>query len=161
MLDWAVEQTQYPVAIRVPVNGVISKGNTVRADYSKLNQYEVEKQGKDVAVIALGDFYQIGEQVAEKLEATLINPLYITGVDTELLESLKENHHTVITLEDGILDGGFGEKITRFYGDSDMKVLNYGLKKEFLDRYHAGEIMKENHLTPEQIIEDIKKKRNV
>ena len=160
MLDWAVEQTQYPVAIRVPVNGVISKGNAVRADYSKLNQYEVEKQGKDVAVIALGDFYQIGEQVAEKLGATLINPLYITGVDTELLESLKENHHTVITLEDGILDGGFGEKITRFYGDSDMRVLNYGLKKEFLDRYHAEEIMRKNHLTPEQIVEDIKK-RNI
>ena len=58
-----------------------------------------------------------------------------TGLDEALLTKLKQNHDTVITLEDGILDGGFGEKIARFYGASNMKVMNYGLKKEFLDRY--------------------------
>ena len=63
----------------------------------------------------------------------------------------------MITLEDGILDGGFGEKIARFYGDSDMKVLNFGLKKEFLDRYDVVEVLKENHLTKEQIMEGIMK----
>ena len=63
----------------------------------------------------------------------------------------------VITLEDGILDGGFGEKIARFYGNSDVKVLNYGLKKEFLDRYDVTEVLKKNHLTKEQIAEDIEK----
>ena len=75
----------------------------------------------------------------------------------ELLEEIKKDHDVVITLEDGILDGGFGEKIARFYGDSDMKVLNFGLKKEFLDRYDVAEVLKENHLTKEQIAEDIMK----
>ena len=68
----------------------------------------------------------------------------------------KKDHDVVITLEDGILDGGFGEKIARFYGNSDMKVLNFGLKKEFLDRYDVVEVLKENHLTKEQIVEDVK-----
>ena len=91
------------------------------------------------------------------VDATVINPYYITGLDEELLESLKADHSVVITIEDGILDGGFGEKIARFYGDSDMKVLNYGLKKEFLDRYDVEEVLKDNRLDAEMIAEDVKK----
>lgn len=114
-------------------------------------------------MIGLGTFYGLGKEVAEELkkvtgtDATVINPYYITGIDAELLEEIKKDHDVVITLEDGILDGGFGEKIARFYGDSDMKVLNFGLKKEFLDRYDVAEVLKENHLTKEQITEDIMK----
>ena len=163
MLDWSIEQNEHPVAIRLPGGAVLSDGNTVTKDFSKLNKYEVTQEGSTVAIIGLGTFYSLGNKVAAELEknqnveATVINPYYITGVDNELLESLKENHDIVITLEDGILDGGFGEKIARFYGDSNMKVLNFGLKKEFLDRYDASEVLKDNHLTTKQIVEDIKK----
>ena len=162
MLEWSIEQNEHPVAIRVPGNGVISTGEKVEIDFSRLNQYQVKKKGSKVAILALGSFYELGEKVTEKITKltgiapTLINPIYITGVDKGLMEELKADHDMVITLEDGILDGGFGEKIARFYGDSDMKVLNYGLKKEFLDRYNVGEILKENHLTEAQIVEDIK-----
>lgn len=160
MLDWAVEQKDYPVAIRVPAAGVVTSGRPVDADYSQLNQYEVIEKGSKVAILALGDFYTLGEKAAALLkkagiDATLINPRFITGLDDELLESLKSGHSVVATLEDGVLDGGFGEKIARFYGTSDMKVLNFGLKKEFLDRYNVEDVLKENHLTPEQITEDI------
>lgn len=161
MLKWAMIQKDHPVAIRVPAMGVIESGVVDNTDYSKLNKYEVTKAGKDVAVIALGDFYQLGQSVTEKLSqenginATLINPKYITGIDEELLEGLKKEHKLVITLEDGILDGGFGEKIARYYGASDMKVLNYGIKKELLDRYVPDELMKKNRLTDVQIVEDI------
>ncbi len=163
MLDWSIEQNEHPVAIRLPGGAVLSDGKTVTKDFSKLNKYEVTQEGGNVAIIGLGTFYSLANEVAVELEkkqnvkATVINPYYITGVDNELLESLKENHDIVITLEDGILDGGFGEKIARFYGDSDIKVLNFGLKKEFLDRYDASEVLKDNHLTAEQIVEDIKK----
>ncbi|MDO4468014.1 MAG: 1-deoxy-D-xylulose-5-phosphate synthase [Bacillota bacterium] len=162
MLDWSIEQDQYPVAIRVPCNGVIHSSLAVDQDYSNLNQYQVTLEGKDVAIIALGDFYQLGESLAKLLTErlnivpTLVNPRYITGLDESLLDSLKENHSTVITLEDGILDGGFGEKIARYYGPSDMKVYNYGLKKQFIDRYNVSAVLEENHLTPELIINDIK-----
>ncbi|MDR3595612.1 1-deoxy-D-xylulose-5-phosphate synthase [Clostridium sp.] len=161
MLEWGINQQDHPLGIRVPAMGVITSGVEDKTDYSKLNKYQVTKTGKDVAVIALGDFYQLGESVITKLskendiEATLINPKYITGIDEELLESLKKEHKLVITLEDGILDGGFGEKIARYYGPSDMKVLNYGIKKELLDRYVPEELMKKNRLTDDQMVEDI------
>ena len=162
MLDWSVEQTEYPVAIRVPGGEFISDGRKVDKDFSILNKYEITHKGSKVAIIGLGSFYGLGDRTRELLkeqtgiDATLINPYYITGVDEELLESLKKDHDLVITLEDGILDGGFGEKISRFYGASDMKTRNYGIKKEFLDRYDVDTVMKDNHLTPEQIVEDIK-----
>lgn len=160
MLDWSIEQNDHPVAIRVPIS-VVSDGKKVTKDFSKLNEYEVTQNGSKIAIVALGSFYSIGAKTAEIIEnktgvkATLINPIYITGTDDKLLEQLKENHDIVITVEDGVLDGGFGEKIARFYGNSDVKVLNYGLKKEFLDRYNPEEIVKANRLTPEQIAEDV------
>ncbi len=163
MLDWSLEQTDHPVAIRLPGGPVISDGRKVTKDFSDLNQYEITQKGSRVAVVGLGTFYSLGQSVAKELEektgtkATVINPYYITGIDQEMLENLKKDHDIVITLEDGILDGGFGEKITRFYGDSEMKVLNYGLKKEFLDRYDAVEVLKDNRLTKEQITEDVMK----
>lgn len=161
MLEWSMMQNEHPVGIRVPANSVIHTNRCVRKDYSLLNKYEVTKAGSRVAVLALGSFYPLGEQIIETLkkdkgiDATLINPLFITGVDTELLENLKSNHNMVVTLEDGILDGGFGEKIARFYGADTMKVLNYGLKKAFLDRYNPQAILEENRLTAKQIVEDI------
>lgn len=160
VLDWSIEQTDYPVAIRVPVTELVSTGKPCTKNFAELNKYEVAQQGGKIAVIALGSFYGMGEQAAKLIEEktgtapTLINPYYITGVDTELLESLKKDHDVVVTLEDGVLDGGFGEKIARFYGPSDVKVINFGLKKEFLDRYNPADVLKENRLTPEQIAED-------
>ena len=163
MVDWSIEQNEYPVAIRVPAPNVISTGEKVEIDFGKLNAYQVKQKGSKVAILALGSFYTLGEEVAEKITSltgekpTLINPIYVTGVDEKLMESLKKDHDLIITLEDGILDGGFGEKITRFYGPSDMKVLNYGYKKTFLDRYNPEEVLAENRLTVEQIIEDIER----
>ena len=160
MLDWGVEQKEMPVAIKLPGGDMISDGREVKKDWSQLNTYEVTEKGSKIALIGLGTFYFLALQTAEMLEkkgihATVINPYYITGLDEGLLEKLKADHDTVVTLEDGILNGGFGEKIARFYGSSDMKVYNYGLKKEFLDRYDVNEVLKENHLTAEQIVNDV------
>lgn len=160
MLDWSVEQKEMPVAIKLPGGDMISDGREVAKDWSQLNTYEVTEKGSKIALIGLGTFYFLALQTAEMLEkkgihATVINPYYITGLDEGLLEKLKADHDTVVTLEDGIMNGGFGEKIARFYGSSDMKVYNYGLKKEFLDRYDVNEVLKENHLTAEQIVNDV------
>lgn len=161
MLEWGLEQTEHPVIIRVPNTTVIERNIELEEDYSNINKYKIEEQGEKVAVIALGSFYELGQRVKcilkeqKNINATLINPRYITGIDTELLEELKQNHELVITLEDGILDGGFGEKITRFYGDSNMKVLNFGAKKEFTDRENLEGLYKRYHLTEELIVKDI------
>lgn len=162
MLDWSLEQTELPVAIKLPGGAMVSTGTPVTKDFSKLNKYEVTKKGSKIAILGLGTFYGLACEAAAQLEAetgiqaTVINPYYITGLDTELLDKLKEDHELVLTIEDGILDGGFGEKIARYYGTSNIKVRNYGLKKEFLDRYDPNEVVKENHLTAEQIVADIK-----
>lgn len=160
MLEWGLNQNLYPVAVRVPGNGVIERNQVFDTDYSQLNKFKIDKHGKDVAIIALGGFYQFGEQVYIKLKenginATLINPRYITGIDEEMLEELKKNHKLVITLEDGILEGGFGEKIASYYGTSDMYVKNYGIKKSFPDRFIASELLKENGIGVDEITKDI------
>ena len=163
MLDWSIEQNEFPVAIRIPCNGVVSTNKNYEKDYSKLNRYQIEQSGNKVAILALGDFYQLGEKVASEVykkwgfNPTLINPRYITGIDKEVLENLQKEHSLVITLEDGILEGGFGEKIASYYGTSNIKVKNYGIKKSFPDRYDVYELLKQNRLTVEQIIEDINK----
>ena len=161
ILDFAMTQKENPVAIRVPGMGVVSRGIEDNTDYSKLNKFEITKKGKDVVIIALGDFYSLGEEVLstlskEGIEATLINPKFITGLDENLLDELKKDHKLVITLEDGILEGGFGEKIASYYGTESMKVKNYGIKKSFPDRYVAEELLKENGITVENITKDIK-----
>lgn len=161
MLDWSIRQDRHPVAIRMPANGVISTGRNIETDYSKLNRYEVVRKGTQIALLALGSFFQLGEAVMQMLkekahiEATLINPRYITGIDTEVLDRLKTDHTLIVTLEDGVLDGGFGEKIARYYGTSAIKVLNFGARKEFADRFNPADFLRSNHLTKEQIVEDI------
>lgn len=158
MLNWGLKQNEHPVVIRVPL--AVTKGGKAEESYGDLNSYQLVKQGSKVAVLALGSFFELGESVVAELkeqgiDATLVNPRYITGVDEKLLTKLAKNHQVVATLENGELDGGFGEKIASFYGASKVKVLNFGAKKEFTDRVPYAELMKRYHLTPEQIIADI------
>ena len=142
---------------------ILSTGVADDTDYSILNKFKVEAQGEKIAILGLGNFLNLAGKVKAEIkdklgiEATLINPRFISGIDENLLENLKQNHSLVITLEDGILEGGFGEKVARFYGNSDMKVLNYGGKKEFTDRMPLDELYKRCRLTGEQIIEDVTK----
>lgn len=164
MLDWGIEQTSHPVVIRIPSTVVHAEKETEKT-FERLNTYKVEQQGSNVALIAAGSFFELGRRAAAKLAeqditATLVNPRYLTGLDENLLNSLKADHKIVATLEDGELDGGFGEKIARFYGDSNMKVLNFGAKKEFTDRVPVEELYKRYHLTPELIAADILKAGN-
>lgn len=163
MLDWSVEQKDYPVAIRVPFGNVISSGTEDNTDYSQINKYKIEEKGADIAIIGAGNFFELGKKVKALLSkklginATLINPHFLSGIDEELLNFLKSDHKLVITLEDGIVEGGFGQKISSFYGSSAMKVLNFGGKKEFTDRTPLEDLYKSYHLTPELIVEDIEK----
>lgn len=161
MLDWAVDQNEHPVVIRIP-SVVTHSASAVEKDYGALNRYQIAQKGSQVALIAAGSFFGLGQQVADRLKekginATLINPRYLSGIDENVLDELRSNHSLVATLEDGIVNGGFGEKIASFYGTSAMKVLNFGAKKEFTDRTPLDEIYQRNHLTVEQIVADITK----
>ena len=161
MLDWGIDQSEYPVIIKVPGGEVLYSDIEVDKNYSDLNKFKVIEKGEDVAIIGLGEFYHLGKEIKELLKeknginSTLINPRFITGLDEKLLNELKENHKLVVTLESGQKEGGFGPKISSFYGNSDVKVLNVGAKKEFTDEIPYDVFFENNRLNKEQIVEDI------
>lgn len=160
MLDWSIEQKNHPVMILMPGNQITSR--PAEKDYSLINTFKTEQQGEKVAILALGDFFQKGEELVSEIKTklgftpTLINPRFASGVDEQMLNELKDKHQLVITLEDGVLDGGFGQKIAAFYASSPMMVKTYGLKKEFYDRYNPTALLQELGITSNQIIDDIK-----
>ncbi len=160
MLDWSLEQAHHPVAIRVPVGPLRSTGKADTTDYNQLYQNEVVQAGNKVAVMGVGNFFGLAEEVVaalakENIQATLINPKFISGVDETLLTELTNNHQLVVTLEDGITDGGYGQTVASFLGNTDVKVQNYGLDKAFHDRYVASELLAENGITVENIVKNI------
>lgn len=162
MLRWAVEQTSHPVVVRQPSGEVWASGKEYDQNYSELNKSRVCRKGSKVALVAAGSMFRNALEAtealaAEGIEVTLINPVFLSGIDSELLESLMADHHTVITLEDGVLDGGYGEKIARFYCDSNMKVICRGVEKKFLDGYDAAAVYSECRMTVNEIIADVKK----
>ena len=159
-LDWSIEQREHPVMILMPGNGVRSRKQILGID--EIDKFELTQKGERLAIIALGDFYQKGEDIAKAVEEkygfipTLINPRFASGVDKELLDSLEENHELVLTLEDGILSGGFGQKLASYLGTGSLMVKNYGLDKKFYDRYNVKALMKELGMDDESILKDIK-----
>lgn len=160
MLDWSLEQTLHPVAIRVPVGPLHSVGQADQTDYNQLYKNEVVQQGKQVAVMGIGNFFGLAKEVVaalakENIQATLINPKFISGVDEKLLTALTQDHQVVVTLEDGITDGGYGQTVASYLGNTAVKVQNYGLDKAFHDRYKVDELLAENGLTVENIVKNI------
>ena len=133
-------------------------------DYSdSINKFKLVKSGSKVAILGLGNFFELGEKLVNEfkknlnIDATLINPRFISGLDIDMLDNLKHNHDIVVTLEDGMLNGGFGQKVASYYGNSDIKVLNYGADKDFPDRVPLDVLYKNYRLTPAQIVEDVSK----
>ena len=160
MIDWAIEKGDKPIAIRRPVE-VLHTNKKVRENYDTLT-FETVKKGKKIALIGVGNFFSVAEKACEILEQkgyapTLINPLFVNGLDEKALEDLKKDHEIVVTIEDGSVDGGFGQKVAAFYAESDMKVFVRGIEKGFYDRYDPEELLKANGITPEQIVADVTK----
>ena len=161
VLRWAVEQTTHPVMIRMPFTGYAESPYPVRTDYSDLNRSIVVREGRDVALIGVGNFAALASEAADELahegiRATVVNPLYLSGLDADLLTSLAANHRLILTIEDGILEGGFGQKVAAFYADKPgIRVKNYGLPKAFFNRYDPNALAREYHLTAPQIAADV------
>ncbi len=156
MEDWAIRQDQYSVAIRVPEGEVCHSDEPYPTDYSDLNRYHVAHRGSRVAIVAVGSFFAKGRRVAQLLaqqgiDATIVNPRFISGTDRQLLHELEADHELVATIEDGSVDGGFGERIARFYGPTNVKTLCFGVRKALYDRYDVQQLLRDNELTDEQV----------
>ena len=161
MLRYAAAQKEHPVAIRVPVR-FIESGRADDTDYSIPNKANVLQRGSGTALIAVGTLIPKACQIAAEYEQatgrriTVINPRFLTGVDEELLDSLKQDHTLVITLEDGELDSGYGQRIASYYGPDAMKVHNLGVSKAFHSNFNADVLLAENGISAENIIALIK-----
>ncbi|ETA75016.1 putative 1-deoxy-D-xylulose-5-phosphate synthase [Ligilactobacillus equi DPC 6820] len=158
MLQWALRQTDHPVAIRVP-SGPVVHGFAAHDTYAPL-QYNTIQKGSKVALLGLGKFLALAEETAAKLgehgiEATVINPMSASTLDIKALDALKADHSLVATFEDGSLAGGFGEHVAAYLGDSNLKVLNFGAKKAYSDNTPVADLYQEFHLTAELATQDI------
>lgn len=156
MTNWAIDQPDHPVAIRVPAVALETTGQADTTDYGDLNKNQVVHQGSKVAIFGVGNLLGLAKQAAAKLaeegvDATVINPRYLTGLDTELLDQPQADHQVVVTLEDGILEGGYGQTIASYLGDSAVRVQNYGLQNAYPDRYDVNELLAQNGLTADNI----------
>ncbi len=155
MLDWSVKQNTMPVVVRTPGAVAVSNPDIKLLDDYSQPEYEIVRQGKDIALIGAGLMYGFMAQAADILakdgvNVTLINPRNLSTLDTATLDSLKD-YRAVITAEDGIIDGGFGQKVASYLGEAPVKVINLGLPKEFLNRYNYTELQERCGLTPAQI----------
>ena len=161
MLRWGLDQDKHPVFIQVPGGPVRHAKGPVRKSYDELRS-EVVRRGSKIAIFGLGSLFDMGEKTADILreslgfEVTLVNPLFASGLDSELLDNLAVNHDIFVTLEDGQLEGGWGQTLASYFGNSDKHVLNYGIKKDFYDRFEADKLLHENRLEPGLIVADIR-----
>lgn len=161
MLEYAVNQTKHPVAIKVPFGNLVRTGIRDTTDYSKLNKFQVTNEGSKVVLIGAGNFYHLSNSVANELREThninptVINPRFLTGLDKDLLDSLVESHDLIVTMEDGQLQGGFGSNLAAYMADKDIRIKPLGIEKQFIDKFDADDLLRENGLTIEQIVDYI------
>ncbi|MBD5194235.1 MAG: 1-deoxy-D-xylulose-5-phosphate synthase [Bacteroidales bacterium] len=152
MIDWAVKEANKPIVIRTPTGQMRNSNRKVETDFLR---YEVVESGEEVAIIAEGALFHNAAEAAQILKAkglnpTLINPRILSAVDEACLDSLKDYRH-VVTVDNGILNGGFGQKVAGYLAKYGTKVTCLGLKNEFMDRFDVKDVLLKNNLTPEQI----------
>lgn len=152
MLNWGVAQESHPVVVRTPASGVTHANYDIDTDFL---HYQILNQGSDIAIIAEGDLLANAHKAVDILKTkgynpTLINPRILSAIDESSLDKLIGYRH-VVTVDNGIIDGGFGQKVAAYLSPKKVKVTCLGLKKEFMDRYDYTQVLVDNNLTPEGI----------
>ena len=144
MLNYATTQKEHPIGIKTPFN--LPRTNIVdTTNYSILNKNKVEKTGSKVAIIAVGILLPLALKVA------VINPHFLTGLDTELLNEIAKTHSLIITLEDGEVFGGYGQTVASYYGDKNVLVKNFGISKYFHSDFNPEKLLAENGISEENL----------
>ncbi|WP_144171018.1 1-deoxy-D-xylulose-5-phosphate synthase [Bifidobacterium catenulatum] len=191
MLAWATGPSEHGVvAIRMPGEQILALERAADMAFDPLQRaeehdpavniagecpftrYQIVQPGRDVAILGLGNTMPLAAEVMSALAeddgthaaitATLVDALQYSAMDAELLTMLADGHRLVVTLEDGQLEGGWGEKVTAFYANSSnakashVRVLNFGASKEFTDRVPLDELNERYGLTAETIVSRIR-----
>lgn len=157
MLDWAIQQREKPVIIRLP-RTVIQTG--IPVIYQHCPSETIAQKGNQVAVVGVGGLYPMAEKVVSYLEkegikASLIHPQVISPIDVDFWTQIGQNHKIVVTIEDGSIVGGYGESIAALYAHTGTHVMVYGAAKEFIDRESVTKVFEKMGLVPEKIGKEI------
>lgn len=158
MFKFATTQKKNPVGIRVPGN-FVSTGIADTTDYSVLKN-KIEIEGSDVAIIAVGVMLPmakeaakiVGEKTGKKI--TVVNARFLNALDEDLLNSLAKTHKAIITIEDGLLMGGYGQNIASFFGNTDIRVVNHGISRAFHTDFDAAELLAQHGMSAEKLAEE-------
>lgn len=158
MLCFALRQ-QGPVAIRYP-RGEAWDGLPDYCEPIEMGRAEWICEGQDIALLAVGSMVRTAMQVREGLKAagrkvSVINMRFVKPVDEELLEKVKERHSCVVTLEEGVCTGGFGEAVAAWYEDSPMRVVNIALPDQFIEHGSVEQLKQKYGLDETSIIDRI------
>lgn len=169
MLDWSIDHANRPVVIAEPgtltreADLALAPEEPAAVPFTEGDlKYRTIAKGSKVAILALGNFLPLGLKVRGELaqsgiDATVIDPRVYSDFDAAALDALKDDHDVVVTLEDGALVGGFGQRIAGYYGPTGMKVLNYGAAKEITDLEPTESLYRRYRLNPELVAEDVLK----
>lgn len=169
MLDWSIDHANRPVVIAEPgtltreADLTVAPEEPAAVPFTEGDlKYRTIAKGSKVAILALGNFLPLGLKVRGELaqsgiDATVIDPRVYSDFDAAALDALKDDHDVVVTLEDGALVGGFGQRIAGYYGPTGMKVLNYGAAKEITDLEPTESLYRRYRLIPELVAEDVLK----
>lgn len=169
MLDWSIDHANRPVVIAEPgtltreADLTVAPEEPAAVPFTEGDlKYRTIAKGSKVAILALGNFLPLGLKVRGELaqsgiDATVIDPRVYSDLDVAALDALKDDHDVVVTLEDGALVGGFGQRIAGYYGPTGMKVLNYGAAKEITDLEPTESLYRRYRLNPELVAEDVLK----
>lgn len=159
MLDFC-KYSKFPTAIRTGYEEKNYKlSENIKIPQLKLGKYHiVDKGDNSIIILALGDYFFKGSLLKNNLlsigvNATLINPRYINLLDNKLLDFYKDNAKLIITIENGIIEGGFGSQISQFFSNSNTKVINFGIKKAFYDYVNINTMKNDNNLSEKNMLE--------
>ena len=149
---------QRPVAIRYP--NLATEEENIDLKYRELGKAEILREGSKVIIIALGHMCHLALAVADRLkeydiQATVVDPVFIKPLDSDLLCRLLSTHHHVITIEEHAVSVGLASIINSFIirnGFNHLQVANFGIPDTFLEQGSHKEILQEIGLTPESIV---------
>ncbi len=153
----------HPLAIRYP-RGTAYDGLKEFNSPIEYGKSEIIYKEKDIALLAVGSMVEVAVEIREALKAkgysvTLVNARFVKPVDEKLLENLNENHRLIVTMEENVLNGGFGERVLRIARDMNLKckVINVAIPNVYVEHGNIEILKKEIGLDKETILNKIQK----
>ena len=158
MLEFALLNFNSPIAIRYP-RGQAYDGLEEHNAPIRYGKAEMIIEESDIALVAAGNMLITAQAVREKLKEkgyniTIVNERFIKPVDTDMLDRLSESHRLIVTMEENVLSGGFGEAVCQYYDDTcnDIDVLNIALPDDYVEHGNVDILRRESGVDRDSII---------